>query len=282
VIEHLYKTTAERADALRRHLVFFNSEPQFGALVPAAVVAMEEEHATGSGVSEEAINGVKSSLMGPLAGVGDSLIQGLVTPLLLSLGISLALQGSFAGPPLYVGMISAIVVGANRAFWQLGYRWGRAAVSRVLASGWVQALTEGAAVTGMTVAGALIATVVRVSTPVSVNIGETAVSLQTDILDAILINLLPLSLSFGVWWLLERRVPSMRVIGGLFVLGILFSYLGFLGSSVPPLLSAEWFSYLVGGRPTTLASLSSHLWPLALTAIAAAALAVLWLFKGRR
>jgi PTS system mannose-specific IID component len=209
------------------------------------------------------------------------LIQGLVTPLLLSLGISLALQGSFAGPVVYIGLISAVVIGTNRAFWRLGYRWGRAAVSRVLASGWVQALTEGAAVTGMTVAGALMAAVVQVSTPVSLIIGETAVSLQTDVLDAILINLLPLTLSLGVWWLLERRVPSMRVIGGLFVLGILLSYLGLLGPSVPPLLSAEWVDYLVGGQPATWASVFSHLWPFVLAFAAAVAMAVVWIAADR-
>mgnify|MGYP000379161407 CR=1 FL=1 len=58
-----------------------------------AIIALEEERAAGADLSDEAINGVKSGLMGPLAGVGDSLIQGLVTPLLLSLGIGLAQQG---------------------------------------------------------------------------------------------------------------------------------------------------------------------------------------------
>ena len=137
VIEHLYTTAAGRAAALHRHLAFFNSEPQFGALVPGAVIALEEERAAGADLSDETINGVKSGLMGPLAGVGDSLIQGLVTPLLLSVGISLARQGVLAGPVLYALLISPIIIGSSYAFWGLGYRWGRAAVSRVLASGWV-------------------------------------------------------------------------------------------------------------------------------------------------
>jgi len=59
------RSTADRAAALKRHLVFFNSEPQFGALVPAAVIAMEEQRAAGAGIPDEAINGVKSGLMGP-------------------------------------------------------------------------------------------------------------------------------------------------------------------------------------------------------------------------
>jgi PTS system mannose-specific IID component len=272
-IEHLYATASDRAAALRRHLTFFNSEPQFGALVPGAVIALEEERAAGADLSDEAINGVKSGLMGPLAGVGDSLIQGLVTPILLSLGLSMALQGSLAGPLLYVLLISPVVVGSSYAFWMLGYRWGRAAVSRVLASGWVQALTEAAAVTGMTVVGALAATVVRLSTPATVAVGQAVVSLQADVLDAILLNALPLALTLAVWRLLHRRVPSVRVIGGLFVLGIAGTYLGLTGRSAPPLLTREWASFVLGGAPVTASSALAHLWP----PLLATAIAALWL-----
>ena len=266
VIDHLYSSTAERAAALRRHLVFFNSEPQFGALVPAAVIAMEEERASGADLTDEAINGVKSGLMGPLAGVGDSLIQGLVTPLLLAMGIQLAQQGYLAAPLVYALLISAIVIGTSYGFWSLGYRWGRAAVSRVLASGWVRTLSDAAAITGMTVVGALTATVVRVSTPAAVAVGQAVVDLQSDVLDVILLNALPLALTLGVWWLLNRRVPSLRVIGGLFALGIALTYLGLAGHSAPPLFGREWVAFLVGGLPVTVGSALAHLWPLVLTA----------------
>jgi len=272
VIEHLYTTVADRAAALRRHLVLFNTEPQFGALVPAAVIAMEQERAFGADLSEEAIHSVKSGLMGPLAGVGDSLIQGLVTPLLLSVGISLALQGNLAGPVLYAIVISAIIIGTSAAFWGLGYRWGRAAVSRVLASGWVHAVTDMASVTGLMVLGGLTAMVVSVSSPASIAVGEMVVSLQADVLDAILLNLLPLALTLGVWGLLQRRVPSLRVIGGLFVLGIVLTYLGLLGQAAPPLFSEEWIDFVIGGRPVTVTGLLAHLWPLLLAVSVAGAI----------
>ena len=71
-----------------------------------------QERAAGADLPDEAINGVKSSLMGPLAGVGDSMIQGLVTPLLLSLGIDLARRGNLAGPVLYVLLITPVIIGS--------------------------------------------------------------------------------------------------------------------------------------------------------------------------
>lgn len=278
VIDYLYPTRAGRAAALQRHLVFFNSEPQFGALVPAAVIAMEEERAAGADLPDETINSVKSGLMGPLAGVGDSLIQGLVTPLLLSFGIGLAQQGSLAGPVLYTLLISAVVLGSSYTFWRLGYRWGRAAVSRILSGGWIAALSEGAAVVAMAVLGGLTALVVQVTTTVSLAVGQAVISLQEVLLDAILLRLLPLALTLSVWWLLMRRVSSMRVIGLLFVLGIDLTYLGLAGVTAPPLLSGPWFEFLAGGTPVTWGPALARLWP---PLLATGAAAGLWI-AGRR
>ena len=246
VIEYLYPDREGRAAALKRHLTFFNSEPQFGAMVPAAVIAMEEERAVVGASLDESIHGVKSGLMGPLAGVGDSLLQGTVTPLLLSMGIALAQEGRLLGPVLYVLLISAIVLASSRTFWSLGYRWGRAVVSRVLSSGWVQVLSEGAAVAGMVVLGGLTTSVVHVTTPLSFAMGQMQVSLQGDVLDTILRGMLPLALTLLVCWALVRRVPSMRVIGWLFVVGIDLSYLGLAGGVVPPLFTPEWVAFLRG------------------------------------
>jgi len=281
VIEYLYPSAEARASALKRHLVFFNSEPQFGALVPAAIIAMEEERAAGGALSDEAINGVKSGLMGPLAGVGDSLIQGLVTPLLLSMGISLAQEGNLAGPVLYALSISAVILGCSYAFWSLGYRWGKLAVSRVLSSGWVSLLTDGAAVAGMTVVGGLIASVVHLSTTATLSVGQATVSLQAGVFDAILRGALPLALTLCCWWLRARGVPSMRVIAIVFVLGIALAYLGLAGSptgAAPPLLTAEWFAFLAGGAPVTAGSALGHL----LLPVLIVGLVIAWLVLRRK
>ena len=275
VIEYLYKTTQERAQALKRHLVFFNTEPQIGALVPAAVIALEEERAAGAALTDRVINGVKSGLMGPLAGVGDSLFQGLIVPLLLSLGIALAQQGSLAGPILYSLAISAIVLATSYGFWSLGYRLGKAAVSRILSSGWLQVVTDAASIVAMCVVGALTATVVQLSVSATVRVGPAVVALQSEVLDMILRGLLPLALTAGVWWLLHKRVPAMRVIGLLFVLGIDLTYLGISGGSSIPLFSRDWVSFLAGGAGATWATAVVHLWPpLLATALAGVGTAV--------
>lgn len=232
IIARLYKTREDIAAALQRHLVFFNTEPNVGAVVHGVTVAMEEQRASGATqITDDAINSVKSGLMGPLAGIGDSMTQGLITPTLLALGIGLAEQGNLAGPILYVLLESAAIVGISYFTWMQGYRWGRTAVERILQAGLLQPLTEGASVLGLTVVGALTATVVQLSTRLSITVGPQTVLLQTDVLDPILKGLLPLSLTVLVWWLLKRKKSPLAVILVVFAVGLTGTWLGWLGWS---------------------------------------------------
>ena len=134
-------------------------------------------------------------------------------------------------------------------------------MARILSSGWVQALSEGAAIVGVMVTGALTATIVHLSTNASVALGDAVIALQSDVLDAVLRGLLPLALTLLAWWLLSRRVPSMRVIAAFFVAGIDLAYLGLAGPARPPLLSRAWGLWLLGGAPVTVGSALAHLWP---------------------
>jgi PTS system mannose-specific IID component len=230
IVKRLYTAGEEVAAALKRHLVFFNTEPNVGAVVHGVAVAMEEQRALGAAeISGEAINSVKSGLMGPLAGIGDSLTQGLITPTLLALGIGLAQQGNLAGPVLYVLLESAAIIGISYFTWMQGYRWGKVAVERILRAGLLQPLTEGATVLGLTVVGALAATAVRLTTKLSITVGPQTVNIQNDVLDKILRGALPLALTLTIWWLLARRRSPITVIAIVFVVGLVGTWIGWLG-----------------------------------------------------
>jgi len=230
IIDRLYTAKDEVAAALRRHLVFFNTEPNVGAVVHGVAVALEEQRALGgSELTGEAINSVKSGLMGPLAGIGDSLTQGLITPTLLALGIGLAQQGNVAGPVLYVLLESAAIIGISYFTWMQGYRWGKLAVERILRAGLLQSLTEGATVLGLTVVGALAATVVQLTTKLSITVGPQTVNIQQDVLDKILKGALPLSLTLLIWWLLARKKSPITVIIVVFLVGLVGTWIGWLG-----------------------------------------------------
>ena len=88
-IKKLYSSKADRAAALKRHLEFFNTHPFMANPIFGVTLALEEERANGANVDDAAISGVKIGMMGPLAGIGDSLVVGTLIPILLGIALGL-------------------------------------------------------------------------------------------------------------------------------------------------------------------------------------------------
>ena len=59
---------------------------------------MEESNARNEDFDTSSINNVKVALMGPLAGIGDSMFWGTLRVIATGIGTSLAMQGSILGP----------------------------------------------------------------------------------------------------------------------------------------------------------------------------------------
>jgi mannose/fructose/N-acetylgalactosamine-specific phosphotransferase system component IID len=239
IIRKLYKTPEEIQAALKRHLVFFNTEPNVGGVIHGAVIAMEEQRANGADIDDDAINSVKTGLMGPLAGIGDTISQGTVTPLLLAIGIGLAgyktgttdlgsLTGSPIGALFYIVFESVIMLSIAYFAWMQGWDRGREFVTDTLRSGALDRLISGATVLGNMVLGALAASFVAVNIAPTIHIGVdgnigfgpypaadaggTLLNLQTDLLNKILPGLLPLGLVILTWWLLRRGMSPIRLL----------------------------------------------------------------------
>jgi len=220
IIERLYDKKEDKASALKRHLAFFNTEPNVGTMVHGITIAMEEERANGVGeISDEAINSVKTGLMGPLAGIGDTITQGVITPILLALGIGIAKDGNLMGPILYTVLISAIIIWISYTLWMRGYKLGKSAVEQILGEGIFNNVIEGAGILGCTVIGALTGKYVTLSTSVVMKIGEGQVALQADLFDKIMPGLLPLLLTLGVYKLLEKGKSPIKIMLYLILIG---------------------------------------------------------------
>lgn len=224
IIRKLYKTKEDISAALTRHLVFFNTQPDIGGVIHGITIAMEEERAMGAEISDDAINAVKTGLMGPMAGIGDTIQQGIVIPISLAIGMSLALQGNFFGPILFAILVAAFVWGVGWMIWYYGYQQGKAAVTNILQSGLLNRVITGAGVLGNFIMGALAVKFVKLSTPIKFSIGGTTFELQS-VLDSLLPNLLPLLLVLLVWWLLEKKkVAATTVMIVMIVVAVLGSY----------------------------------------------------------
>ena len=228
-INKFYKTDqAARAEALSRHMAFFNTESNWGAMIPGIVVSLEEERANGGEVDTEAISNLKTALMGPLAGIGDTVTQGLVKVILLGIGIDLALKGSVLGPILFVVLFSVYTVGVSYLLFFSGYNLGRNAVVKVLKSGIVKQVTEAFGAVGMIVLGGLVAKNIGVSSKFILTLNGLSVDFQA-IFDKILPKMLPLALFGLVYFLLRKKVKPVTIILLIFVTGIVLSYFKILG-----------------------------------------------------
>jgi PTS system mannose-specific IID component len=224
VIKKLYKTKEDISAALKRHLVFFNTQPDIGGVVHGITIAMEEERALGADISDEAINSVKTSLMGPMAGIGDTIQQGIVIPIALAIGMSLALQGNFLGPIIFAVLVAAFVWGVGWWLYQQGYLQGRNAVTNILKGGALNRVITAAQVLGNFVLGALTVSFVSLSTKLAFTIGGTTFNLQS-VLDGLMPKILPLLLVLLIWWLLEKKkVSPTKIMIGIILIAVLGSY----------------------------------------------------------
>ena len=218
----------EMAEALQRHTIFYNTSPQFGTIINGLVLAMEEQiYHDSEEITGESINAVKTSLMGPLSGIGDTLTQGVIVPLLLSFFIGMSLEGNLLGPILYSVSVVALIWGFAWWFFKLGYERGNEAIVNLLESGYINRLIAAAKVMGAIVIGALVASFVYLNIGISIPIGDgSSFVLQEQLFDAILPQLLPLLLTLGCYYLLEKGMSSSRVMFLLFVVGTLGGYFG--------------------------------------------------------
>lgn len=230
IIRKLYGDDPEKYKAcLKRHMQFFNTEPHFGGVILGIVLAMEEERANGAPITDEAINSVKTGLMGPFAGIGDTLWQGTLTPILLAFGISLGSQGNLLGPILYSVLMFAIMFSIAYLVWMKGYEQGREGIERIMGGNMLKTIITGASAMGAMVLGALSANYVKVATPLVFKSGEVQLAIQKDVLDQLFFGLMPLAVTLGTLYLLKnKKQKATTVMLVLAAVGALCGALGIL------------------------------------------------------
>ncbi|QUL98185.1 MAG: PTS system mannose/fructose/sorbose family transporter subunit IID [Candidatus Fermentithermobacillus carboniphilus] len=228
ILKKLYKTKESLSAALKRHLVFFNTQGTWGTIIHGITIAMEEEKARGADIPDEAITGIKTGLMGPFAGIGDTIDWATLRPIVVSLFLPFAMQGSVFGVVAPLVVFTAITMAEGYFFWHMGYRLGRESVMAILEGGWIQQLITGAGVLGMFMMGALSGQFVKVSTPIKFAVGGKTYALQ-QILNSIVPGLLPLVVVFAVYlFLLKKGAQYKKVLFAMLAVSLIAAVLGIL------------------------------------------------------
>ncbi len=231
IFKKLYKDDKEKmAEALTRHTGFFNTAPQFAAVIPGLVAAMEEKKYQGAeDITEESLTAVKTSLMGPLAGIGDTFCQGILVPLLLTFFIGMGIDGNILAPIMYTIIIVVIVTAMMWFSYSLGYRKGSEAIMQFLESGMMNKVIDAAKVMGCIVMGALVARYVSLNLDLVINVSETSsFNIQTQLLDVIMPGLLPLLITLLCYKLANKGVKPTTIMLSIVGIAIVGSLIGIL------------------------------------------------------
>lgn len=213
VLNKLYgKNTEELRESYQRHLEFFNTEPHFGGIIGGLTIALEEEKAAGAPITGDSINSIKTGLMGPLAGIGDTLWQGTLVPILLSIAISIGAEGNLFGPIFYIVAMFTIMLGIAYYLWMQGYNYGKEGIQKLMSGDLLKKVMLGAKVMGGIVIGALTANYVTLTTKAVFKFGDLKLNIQTDILDKLLKGMLPLAVTMLALFLLNKKMKSTTVL----------------------------------------------------------------------
>lgn len=228
VINKLYKTNEERAEAMKRHLEFFNTTPHLSTLLLGISTAMEEQNAMEEDFDTSSINNIKIALMGPLAGIGDSFVWGTLRIIATGVGISLARQGNILGPILFLLIFNIPAQGLRFFLMNAGYKLGAGFLTKIQESGLMESLTYGAAVLGLMVIGGMTAENVSINIPIAIGSGDEATTIG-DICNGIMPGLLPLLFTFLVFYLLKKNYKTTTILLLMAILGLAGAFFGFLG-----------------------------------------------------
>ena len=179
---------------------------------------------------KEGVIAVKTGLMGPLAGLGDSLLNFTWMPICGSIGAALAVQGNVLGPILMFLMINGLYTPLKYYGLFYGYKKGESVINekdegtRVL-----DRLSGMANVLGVIVIGGLIAGNVKVKIGTQFEIGDQVLVLQ-EMLDKVMPNLLPVLVTVACYYLLKKSNGkfAVRIIFGVLIISVILSMFGIL------------------------------------------------------
>ena len=215
LIKKIYKKDDDLEKAAQVEMQFFNTNNTMAPIVLGLDCALQEE----KGIeSVETLASLKTGMMGPLAGIGDTLFHVIPSTIIGSLASYMALEGNPMALILWIAF-GFLRLGFMRSFFKMRYREGAKVVGEL--GNKLKKITKAANVLGITVIGALIPSVVNAKFAYTFTQGEVSIAVQ-ELADKIMPSLAPCLVVLLTYWLLGRKkMNSTRVTLLLVVLGIL-------------------------------------------------------------
>lgn len=228
VLKKIYKDESKeaRVAAMQRHLTYFLSQNTATGMILGITAAIEE---TTSVDEKDAVVAIKAGMMGPLAGIGDSVFKITIQAIAGSIGAAYALEGNIIGPILMFLIYNGINIAVKYLGTIMGYEKGIQFVQSGEQAKIIQKIINISTMVGVIVLGALIGKYVRINVGTEIVIDETIVNIQA-LLDGILPKLLPFLFTVGLYKLHSRmpRKYLVFLIFGILLVGTLLAMAGIL------------------------------------------------------
>ena len=219
-LRKIYNDDAIVCKKLEKHYQFFNCNPWFGLLLFGACLGIEEtkeENATDTAIS------LRTALMGPLAGLGDSLLFILPSTILGAMAAYSAIGGSV------VGWVIAEVV--SLILWSIFFRLAYVAYDKGISfvtehSDQLKNLTAAAAALGLIVVGSLIASNVNINVSYTFTMGEVSQTVG-DLLNTIMPKFMSVvAVALIYWGFSFKKMTSGKMVWIIIIVSLLLSFFG--------------------------------------------------------
>ncbi|MDN6639225.1 MAG: PTS system mannose/fructose/sorbose family transporter subunit IID [Tetragenococcus sp.] len=220
--------TNEYAESLERHMEFFNCTPQIVPFIGGVVASMEETNTKTNDFDISSINAIKTALMGPLSGIGDSIFIGTIRVIATGLAASLSAKGNVLGPILFI-LIYNIPGYLLRFFGaNYGYKLGIGYLTKIQQSGLMDTFKTAASILGVMVIGAMTNEMVDINFVLKLGSGESAETLQS-VLDGMIPGMMSLVVLYIFYELNKKKINVLWQILGAAIIGVLLTWFGILG-----------------------------------------------------
>ena len=168
-----------------------------------------------------------TGLMGPVAGMGDAIIWAAVMPIIFSIFLPFASNGSAFGGIMPLILYPLITILISYYLIHQGYTLGKKSLVSLLHGGRMKNIIFTADVIGLTMMGALSASYVTLSTPLSFSFSGGSTVVVQDVLDMVAPGLLPLAAVFIIYAYLRKKGPHYtKILLSVVVISVITSLLG--------------------------------------------------------
>lgn len=225
----LYGDDKERlAEELSNNCEFYNTNPNLLPFITSLHLTMAE-----NGLEYKEIRGIKMALMGPLAGIGDSLSQFCIAPLFSTIFASMAMDNISIAPILFLLAMNVTLVTIKLVMGAYGRKLGTSMIDKL--SEKMGAISDAASMIGVTVIAGLAAAFVKMNVAITFAAGEAAEGVKQSsvdiqaMLDKVAPALLPMLYTILMYYLIKKKGwTTYWLVILTVVLGILLSVTGIL------------------------------------------------------